>query len=382
MLVLDATFGNTVLANSVNGFVYCILGSKIDSLATALTWINDNAHVTLPTFDPDVLMLSASTMNDVAEPIAQAAVGGGSSDGSEDPGIIGKLFDRYEDELRKQRNIAAIFIGLYGAVILIGLAVLVWHTWLKRPFNRWRLQRRGEDDRGASTGPVHPDKTNWTEKPSGQIQAAADSQPDYSVYSLGGANRSQQSFFDGPDGRQSFSESPKPFGQARSTQTMAERLRALSPIKRDFSHDNYEEPMLSQPAKAGPAPTTWQSKLGQTFGGLLTVPAFTSGLARQNSQKSQQSESSWAGASTSPGPSKIFNTGTPGSSATPTASRTKLAAGKPVPSPLQSNPFSIGDYYDDDAVGTPIAARFSSDQNRRQPSMDGNPFANPYGRFH
>ena len=321
-------------------------------------------------------------MNDVAEPIAQAAVGGGSSDGSDDPGIIGKLFDRYEDELWKQRNIAAIFIGLYGAVVLIGLAVFVWHTWLKRPFNRWRLQRRGGDGRDPFKGPVFVEKTNWTEKPASRVKTVAENQPDYSVYSLGGANRSQQSFFDAPDGRQSFSESPKPFGQARSTQTMAERLRALSPIKRDFPRDNYEEPMLSQPAVAGTAPTTWQSKLGQTFGNLLTVPAFTSGLARKSSQKSQQSESSWAGASTSPGPSKISHTGTPGSPTTPTVSQSRLATGKPVPSPLQSNPFSIGDYYDDDAVGTPIAARFSSDQNRRQPSLDGNPFANPYGRFH
>jgi hypothetical protein len=128
--VLDVTFGGTILETAVNTFMYCILGSKIDNLQTALTWIRDNANVKLPLLAPDALMLSDSTSKELATPLAAAAAGTGTD---EDGGVIGKIFDAYERELSDQRIIALAFCGLYLVIVIVGLAVLARHTIWPRP---------------------------------------------------------------------------------------------------------------------------------------------------------------------------------------------------------------------------------------------------------
>lgn len=77
LIVLNTTFGRTVLYGPFNTFLYCILGSKIDNLQTAMKWVSQHAHITLPTLPPDVLLLSKDHMNEMASPIVAAAMGGG-----------------------------------------------------------------------------------------------------------------------------------------------------------------------------------------------------------------------------------------------------------------------------------------------------------------
>ncbi|KAJ9104334.1 hypothetical protein QFC19_003975 [Naganishia cerealis] len=125
MAVLNITFGGTVLDTAIKTFMYCILGSKIDNLQTALTWIHDNANVKLPLLDNDALTLPSSASNELAGPLAKAAVGAGPEG---DDGAIGKIFDAYERELRDQRLIALIFCSLYLLIVVVGLLVLVRHT--------------------------------------------------------------------------------------------------------------------------------------------------------------------------------------------------------------------------------------------------------------
>lgn len=354
--------------------MYCILGSKIDNLVTALTWIKDNAKVTLPTFNPDVLMLSGATMDSVADPIAKAAAGSGSEGTDDDPGVIGKLFDRYEDELRKQRNIAAIFFGLYGIVMLVGLAVFVWHTWLKRPFARWRMQRRGldTDDEKVPTTAYHNDKTE-AEK-AVHLGPAIGMAPAHPVYPGQGRSPSLQSFFDDSDA-QPYPDAARGYCDERPAQSMADRMRALSPIRRSPARDDYDEPMLpsSTIKQDGQPSTTWQGRLGNTFGGFLALPTLTSKLSRKTSQKSAKTDASWAGASSSPGPSKMFQISGP--STFKGYGMGQPVVSKPIPSPLQQNPFSLGD---DDEVGTPIAARFAHTQP--QTTAAQNPFVGRYER--
>jgi hypothetical protein len=361
--VLNSTFGGTVLAPSVNTFVYCILGSKIDALSTGLTWIHDNAHITLPTIDPDVLMLSDATMNEVAQPIAQAAAGNGTSSDGDDQGIIGKLFDRYEDELRKQRNIAAIFIGLYGVIVLIGLAVFVWHSWLRRRVSQWRMQHRGEDAHFVSeTSPrfqekhyeekVRPDDTSVTTEQAMENYYAHD------------RDDNQGSFLDYPE------ENRTRFSRTNSYTGLADRIRALSPLRRNFSKDVYDEPMLPQQQAQPSQYTGWGNKIGKTFGNYLNIPVLGAPIGRKDSQRSQTSEKSWAGASQSPAAAKAFHVG-------PTYQSEKSRyppVTKITPSPLNQNHFTISDDEDEADVGTPIAARFTSKQLQRP----NDPFASPY----
>lgn len=106
--------------------MYCILGSKIDNLQTALTWIHSNANVKLPLLDANALILSDQTSRELATPLASAAAGTGT--GEDGGGVIGKIFDAYERELADQRIIALLFCGLYLVIVFVGLAVLLRHT--------------------------------------------------------------------------------------------------------------------------------------------------------------------------------------------------------------------------------------------------------------
>ena len=124
-LALEITFGGTILETVVNTFMYCILGSKIDNMQTALTWIHDNANVKLPLLSLDALVLSNSTSQELATPLAAAAVGSGKSG---DEGVIGTIFDAYAKELRNQRIIALAFCALYLLIVLVGTLVVLRHT--------------------------------------------------------------------------------------------------------------------------------------------------------------------------------------------------------------------------------------------------------------
>lgn len=123
---LNASFGSTILYNPINTFIYCILGSKITNLEKGLTWISEHAFIDLPTFPSDILLLSNDSMNEIAIPIAAAAVGSG--DDNDDDGTVGTLISHFESALKVERIFYAILLGVWLALFLIGIAVVIWHS--------------------------------------------------------------------------------------------------------------------------------------------------------------------------------------------------------------------------------------------------------------
>ncbi|KLT46320.1 hypothetical protein CC85DRAFT_239085, partial [Cutaneotrichosporon oleaginosum] len=121
---IKTAFEGTPLFRPINGFVYCILGSKIDSLEKALAWVREHAHVDLPTVPADVLQLSSESTAELAGPVTAAAVGGDDPDS----GAVGKLVKHFEDALRAQQVVYGILLGVYGLVVLVGLLVVAWHS--------------------------------------------------------------------------------------------------------------------------------------------------------------------------------------------------------------------------------------------------------------
>lgn len=58
--VLTAAFNGTVLYNTIMDVVYCLVESKIDEVEKGLTWVHDNAHVTLPLLPNDTFSQGAA----------------------------------------------------------------------------------------------------------------------------------------------------------------------------------------------------------------------------------------------------------------------------------------------------------------------------------
>lgn len=137
------TFGGTVLYNPINTFMYCILGSKIDSLSSALTWLRDHGRITLPTLPPDVLMLTPEAMGEMTGPISAAAVGSSNGRG-DDEGIVGDLIRHAQKAIEYERNFYAILLGVWLGFALIGLGVVLWNSGGE---GRWRSWRGGRQSR-------------------------------------------------------------------------------------------------------------------------------------------------------------------------------------------------------------------------------------------
>jgi hypothetical protein len=103
------------------------LGTKVDAIENALTFLHDNVQIELPKMNDTVLILSPEMVDETTRPIALAAIGGNEGDGNEG-GIVGKIVNAYANTLRQERIMFAIFLGIWGFVVLMGLAVVFWHT--------------------------------------------------------------------------------------------------------------------------------------------------------------------------------------------------------------------------------------------------------------
>jgi hypothetical protein len=146
--IVASVFNGTVLENTAQDFVRCIIGSKVNALEEALTFLNENLNVDLPTVNETVLVLSSSDVNDISQPIATAAIGGGQSDSG---GLVGKLVATYVDSLKQERIMFALFLILWGVVVLMGLAVVFWHSYARNwveayKKRKWRKEQRDDID--------------------------------------------------------------------------------------------------------------------------------------------------------------------------------------------------------------------------------------------
>lgn len=139
---VNTVFNGTILEEPIQEFIRCFIGSKVDAIETALTFLHDNLIVDIPRVNDTVLVLSPSDVNEAVKPIATAAIGGG--DGNSQ-GVIGKLVNAYVSSLKKERIMFAIFMGLWGFVVLMALAVIFWHSYGRawyRAYKKKRWQKR------------------------------------------------------------------------------------------------------------------------------------------------------------------------------------------------------------------------------------------------
>ncbi|GAA5972805.1 hypothetical protein JCM11641_003948 [Rhodosporidiobolus odoratus] len=141
---LTNVFNGTVLEDPVLGLVYCLLGSKIDSLSTALTWLHNNLHLTLPTVSPTVLVLSPNRTSQLTSSLTSE------NSTYSAPSVAEKMLNAYRKNLEQQRLGFALACGIWGLVVLMGL-VGVW--WRSREAKRPMVDEGVEGpDRGEEMG--------------------------------------------------------------------------------------------------------------------------------------------------------------------------------------------------------------------------------------
>lgn len=150
---VGTVFNGTILEQPAHEFIRCLIGTKVDAIENALTFLHDNLIINMPRMNDSALVLSPESVNEASTPIAAAAIG---SDQDGDGGVLGRLITSYADSLKKERIMFLIFIALWGFVVLMALCVILWHTRGKK-FVEMRKRRRWErEQRGGIDGLVVP----------------------------------------------------------------------------------------------------------------------------------------------------------------------------------------------------------------------------------
>ncbi|KAG6371060.1 hypothetical protein JVT61DRAFT_10597 [Boletus reticuloceps] len=106
--LVSTVFNGTILETPAQDFIKCLIGSKVDAIEEALTFLNQNLNVDLPQVNKTILVLSSADIDEIAQPVATAAIGGTSSNSQ---GLVGRLVAMYVDSLKKER---LMFHGLVG----------------------------------------------------------------------------------------------------------------------------------------------------------------------------------------------------------------------------------------------------------------------------
>ncbi|KAK2464312.1 hypothetical protein APHAL10511_003769 [Amanita phalloides] len=148
--VVTTLFNGTFFEDPAQDFIKCFIGSKVDAIEKALTFLHNNLYVAMPQVNESVLVLSPNSVSEVTQPIARAAVGSGNN--GTNSGIVGKLISKYEASLRKERFMFAIFMGIWAFVVFLAICILLWNTygprWLEeRRRRKWQREQRSGVDR-------------------------------------------------------------------------------------------------------------------------------------------------------------------------------------------------------------------------------------------
>lgn len=150
---VSTLFNGTFLEQPAQEFIRCFIGSKVIAIEDAITFLHNNLQIDIPRVNESVLVLSPDEVNSATQPIAAAAIG---SDNDPNGGLVGRLINTYVESLKKERVMFAIFLLLWAVVVIMGLAIIFWHSYGHRFFGSRRKQRFQRDQRTGFDNVVVP----------------------------------------------------------------------------------------------------------------------------------------------------------------------------------------------------------------------------------
>ncbi|KAI0255147.1 hypothetical protein BJV78DRAFT_1279742 [Lactifluus subvellereus] len=150
---VSTLFNGTILEQPAQEFIRCFIGSKVDAIEEALTFLHNNLHIDISRVNESVLVLSPDEVNSATRPIAIAAVGGNDDSNG---GLVGRLINTYVQSLKKERIMFAVFLGLWAVVVLMALAIIFWHSYGRGILDSRRKRKFQRDQRTGLDRTVVP----------------------------------------------------------------------------------------------------------------------------------------------------------------------------------------------------------------------------------
>jgi len=120
MTVLNSTFGGTPLYTPIKEVFNCLIGLKVEGVQRGLTWVHDNAHISLPQIDNDTLSLKAMAANSDSD--SDDAFLADPTGESRDAiaGAVFKVTEAIEKGIRQEAIISTMILVVWLIIILIG----------------------------------------------------------------------------------------------------------------------------------------------------------------------------------------------------------------------------------------------------------------------
>ncbi|CAK7227421.1 plasma membrane fusion protein prm1 [Sporothrix bragantina] len=118
---INAVFNGTVLDNTVQQIVRCLIGIKIDTIEEGLTWVHDHAHVTMPLFPNSTFSAGAadSIGNDTS--LTSFLSDPGSVTTDDITAAVDKVVNALHNSLVQEALISTALLLIYVVVVLIGI---------------------------------------------------------------------------------------------------------------------------------------------------------------------------------------------------------------------------------------------------------------------
>ena len=143
---VSLVFNGTILESPAREFVRCFIGGKVDAIENAITFLHDNLHVDMPRVNNTVLILSPERVDEATRPIALAAIGGGPGDNG---GFLDRIIRSYAASLKKERVMFGIFMALWAVVFVMGLSVILWHSYGKAFIEKRQRRKYQKEQRSG-----------------------------------------------------------------------------------------------------------------------------------------------------------------------------------------------------------------------------------------
>ncbi|CAK7244667.1 MAG: plasma membrane fusion protein prm1 [Sporothrix thermara] len=118
---INAVFGGTVLENTVEQIVRCLVGIKVDSIEEGLTWVHDHAHITMPLFANDTFSAGAASSIGNDSSLTSFLSDPGSVTTDDITAAVDKVVSALHNSLIQDALISTALLLVYVVVVLLGI---------------------------------------------------------------------------------------------------------------------------------------------------------------------------------------------------------------------------------------------------------------------
>lgn len=122
--VLKVTFGGTILYGPMTEVFNCLIGLKIESVQTGLTWVSDHAHINFPLLPNDTFSrgAAASISNGTSNPSGSFLADAGDETSNKISEVVMTVISKLEEGLRTETLIATAILLIWVFIALIGFS--------------------------------------------------------------------------------------------------------------------------------------------------------------------------------------------------------------------------------------------------------------------